>query len=61
MMNQRERDSLDRWITGNYGEDYFNPDENYCCHCGIILEGKVFYEAGLETEPLCEECYKETK
>lgn len=24
-MNQRERDDLDRHITGNYGEDQFRP------------------------------------
>ena len=34
-MSQRMKDSLDRWITGNYGEDQFNgeqeiEDEEYC-------------------------------
>jgi hypothetical protein len=27
MMNRREREMLDRYITGNYGEDFFAEDE----------------------------------
>lgn len=26
-MTQRMRDSLDRWITGNYGEDQFRDED----------------------------------
>lgn len=31
-MTQRMKDSLDRWITGNYGEDQFKDEEEdeYC-------------------------------
>ena len=27
MMSQREKESLDRWITGNFGEDQFLNEE----------------------------------
>lgn len=29
MMDQRMKESLDRWITGNYGEDQFNDEEEF--------------------------------
>jgi len=32
-MTQRMKDSLDRWITGNYGEDQFigeEEEDEYC-------------------------------
>ena len=35
-MNQRERNSLDRYITGNYGMDQFQdeiPEEFWCTEC----------------------------
>jgi hypothetical protein len=35
MMNQRERDALDRHITGNYGADQFRDEDDYeCIFCG---------------------------
>jgi hypothetical protein len=39
-MNQRERDSLDRYITGNYGADQFKDDsgENECLFCGEEMD-----------------------
>ena len=36
-MNRREKQSLDRFITGNYGEDQFTDEE-------IIDELNEFYE-----------------
>ena len=38
-MEQRMKDSLDRYITGNYGEDQFKeerdlPDCSYECYAG---------------------------
>lgn len=35
-MDSRQRADLDRYITGNYGEDQFRdePDEDACPECG---------------------------
>jgi hypothetical protein len=55
-MTQRMRDSLDRWITGNYGEDQFKdegpigplPDEEDefcnedCSKCKINVNYTMF-------------------
>ncbi len=30
-MNQRERNALDRYITGNYGEDQFRHPHTHIC------------------------------
>jgi hypothetical protein len=56
MMGQRERDALDRHITGNYGEDQFADDlwagVNEVRLCGKEHEGtcdaEVAYDAWLE-------------
>lgn len=39
MMNQRERDSLDRHITGNYGADQFKDEgEVECPFCDEMVD-----------------------
>jgi len=35
-MDQRMRNSLDKWITGNYGEDQFKGMDK-CPNCGETL------------------------
>jgi len=40
-------DALDRWITGNYGEDQYKQS---CVNCGCI-----FYN---EEEDVCQSCRK---
>lgn len=44
-MNQRERDSLDRYITGNYGENQYRDERDHP------------FEAWPE-EPLLDACYE---
>ena len=48
-MTQRMKDSLDRWITGNYGEDQFIGEEDEdeycdedCSKCKMKLKYTMF-------------------
>jgi hypothetical protein len=34
-MDARQRADLDRYITGNYGEDQITDDEDTCIECGL--------------------------
>lgn len=36
-MDRREADALDRYITGNYGEDQFENEEEKRCSCGAPI------------------------
>lgn len=54
-MNQRETAALDRWITGNYGEDQFAGVCQCSCHDDPPREGEFAqcdscYEAGCRQE-----------
>lgn len=49
--------NLDRWITGNYGEDAFKEEKpvTYCTDCGRPLyAGDTAYR--FVTDLICEEC-----
>lgn len=46
-MSEIDRAALDRWITGNYGEDQYRGN---CENCG-----NYFYS---DEEELCDECRK---
>lgn len=55
---------LDRWITGNYGEDQYSGD-NFCKHCthnndmgGCLNEDSPFFGASIQAEDFCDEFEK---
>lgn len=56
-MDRRTADALDRYITGNYGEDQFKhrPEGDFCFECGEKEAVFVFMEDDLR---LCEDCAK---
>jgi transposase-like protein len=57
-MNQRERDALDRHITGNYGESQF-ADCRVCPKCeseDIVKSGFVLRKGGKVQRYQCNEC-----
>ncbi len=58
MMNQRERDNLDRWITGNYGEDQFRDEDNQCDGSGWKGAGPPILCEGC---PACEQDEEEAR
>ena len=43
-MNARERQELDRYITGNYGEDQFR-NADACEHCGAPISAHPVTQA----------------
>ena len=59
-MNQRERDALDRHITGNYGEDQFADYDNLhsCPHCeGVMVKsGGALRAGGMKQRYQCNDC-----
>ena len=55
-LNTRQgKEALDKWITGNYGEDMF-LDEQECSACGKSMLDKVYKDKGRK---LCEDCFRE--
>ena len=57
---------IDRYVTGNYGEDYFadEPDEDVeeCSKCqGLIFKGNTFYRFKnvFRDTIICENCLDE--
>ena len=48
MMGQRERDALDRHITGNYGEDQFKDYGPEVRYCGKVHDGPCAEEDAYE-------------
>lgn len=60
MLSQREKDSLDRYITGNYGEDQFRDE---CLDEDDTCDGTVEYRMPLsgtgKSFPRCEKHWGE--
>lgn len=53
-MDRQMSESLDRWITGNYGEDSIKGNY-FCLECGECVDDLVA-GGGPETELMCMEC-----
>lgn len=59
-MDRRMAEALDRYITGNYGEDQYNHDDenipHKCRKCGkqLTLKNRV-YTGGQDY--ICKECF----
>lgn len=50
-------DMIDRYRTGNYGEDSYGDPICKCEDCGCDLDNKIIYD--FNNKLLCEECYKD--
>ena len=59
MWDKRMDAALDRYITGNYGEDQFKGCRYECAKCGKELEEEEIFDFDNEPcECYCEDCYK---
>lgn len=56
-MNSREREALDRHITGNYGEDQFPDDGEYCdAHASVTDDEYTLGDPWADREAAAKDC-----